>query len=170
MKVLRDAWSSAATVIAVVASGVALAFSAWPALRPDPRDVLAAKLHVETVEPAVTLRQYLQRTNQHVKGATESVLRHTGHVVYLRIQIQGRKHGNLQLHQVLYRASSGRRIGDQGPTEDAFFRPDTPNDEWIVQVFVPGPAYGFPVFVRLELFDGNSLMSFADTPPIRGQH
>jgi hypothetical protein len=24
----------------------------------------------------------------------------------------------------------------------------------------------FPVFVRLELFDGSSLMSFADTPPI----
>jgi hypothetical protein len=159
----------AATVIAVVASGVALAFSAWPALRPDPRDVLAAKLHVETVEPAVTLRQYLQRTNQHLTGATASVLRHTGHVVYLRIQIQGRKHSDLELHQVLYRASTGGRIGGQTRTEDAFFRPDTPNDEWIVQVFVPGPAYDFPVFVRLELFDGDSLMSFADTPPMPGQ-
>lgn len=166
MKVLRDAWSSAATAIAVVASALALAFSAWPALRPDPHEMLAARLHVETVEPAVTLGQYLQRTHHELKDAPPSALRHMGHVVYLRIQIQGRKHSGLELHQVLYRVSTGRRIVDQGPTEDAYFQPDTTNDQWIDQVFVAGPAYDFPVFVRLELFDGDALMSFADTPPI----
>jgi hypothetical protein len=166
VKVVRAAWSSAATVIAVVASAVALAFSAWPALRPDPRDVLAAKLHVETVEPAVTLGDYLRRTHQHLEGASSSDLRTRGYVVFLQIQIEGRKHGGLELHQVLYRASTGRRISDQGPTQDTFFRPDTPNDQWIDQVFVPTPPYDYPVFVRLELFDGESLMAFADTRPI----
>lgn len=167
MKAFRAAWSSVGAAVAVVASLVALTFSAVPALRPDPRDVLAAKLKVETVEPAVTLREYLRRTRQRLEGASDSHLRARGYVVYLQIQITGRKHGDLELHQVLYRASTGRRISDQGPTQDALFRPDTPNDQWINQVFVPAPPYGFPVFVRLELFNGDSLMAFADTPPTR---
>jgi hypothetical protein len=91
VKVLRDAWSSATTAIAVVASA------------------LAARI-------------------QRVAGAAP---RSVGHA---------RRH--------------------------AYFRPDTPNDQWIDQVFVAGPAYDFPVFVRLELFNGEALMSFADTPPI----
>lgn len=137
-----------------------------PALRPDPREVLAAKLHVETVEPAVTLDAYLRRTRQHLEGATQTDLRTRGYVVYLQIQIVGRKHGDLVLEQILYRASTQRRILDQGPTRDAFFQPDTPNDRWIAEVFVPEPPYEFAVFVRLELFDGDSLMAFADTPRI----
>jgi hypothetical protein len=152
----------------VVASAVALGFSVWPALRPDPRDALAAQLDVKTVEPGVTLDDYLQRTGYRVKAATREDLGTRGYIVYVQIQIKGRKHGNLELHQVVYRAATGRRIANQGPTRDAFFRPDTPNDQWVNQVFVPGPGYDFPVFVRLELFDGDSLMAFDDTHPIRG--
>jgi hypothetical protein len=167
VKALRALWSSAATAVAVIASVVALAFSAWPALRPDPRDALAARLHVETVEPAVTLDEYLQRTDLHLDAATPSALRTRGHVVYLHVQIEGRKHADLELHQVLYRASTRGRIRDQGPTRDGFFRADTPNDQWIYEVFVPDPPYDFAVFVRLELFDGRSLLAIANTPPIR---
>lgn len=169
MKALRALWSSGATAIAVIASAVALAFSAWPALRPDPRDVLAARLHVQTVEPAVTFDEYAQRTYLHLDAATPSrLLRASGHVVYLHIQIEGRKHANLDLHQFLYRASTRGRIRDQAPDmRDAYFRSDTPNDQWIYEVFVPGPSYDFAVFVRLELFDGSSLLAIADTPPIR---
>jgi hypothetical protein len=157
---------SSAAAVAVVASAVALTFSVWPSLRPDPRDVLAAKLHVETVEPAVTLGSYLRRTGQHIEGAGRSDLRARGYLVYLQIQIEGRKHGDLVLDQVLYRALTRRRIPDQGPTQDTLFTADTPNDRWIAQVFVLEPPYDFPVFVRLELFDRNSLMAFADTPRI----
>jgi hypothetical protein len=167
MKLVRAAWSSSATAVAVVASAVALAFSLWPALRPDPREVLAAKLHVETVEPGVSLGAYQQRVGQRVKGASRADLRTRGYVVYMQIQIEGRKHRDLVLDQVLYRASTRRRIVDQGPTRDSYFQSDTPNDRWIAQVFVLEPPYDFPVFVRMELFDSNnSLMAFADTPPI----
>lgn len=151
----------------MVASAVALAFSAWPALRPDPRELIAAKLRVEAVEPAVTFGDYLRRTGYRVKGARASdLLRARGYVVYLQTKIEGRKHGDLLLNQVLYRASTGRRIPDQGPTQDAYFRADTPNDQWINQVFVPDPPYDFAVFVRLEMFDGKALLAFADTRPL----
>jgi hypothetical protein len=153
--------------VAVAASAVALAFSAWPALRPDPREALAARLDVEIIEPAVTFGEYLRRTGHSVAAASAADLRARGYIVYLRVRIVGRKHGDLKLDQVLYRASTGRRISDQGPTQDAYFRPDTPNDEWIYQVFVLNPPYDFPVFVRLELFDGDSLMAFADTRVVR---
>jgi hypothetical protein len=168
VQAVRVAWSSVGTAIAVVASAVALAFSAWPALRPDPGEVLAAKLHVETVEPAVRLDEYLQRTGQRLEQAGQSDLRTRGFVVYLRIRIEGRKRAGLELHQVLYRASTGRRIRDQAVTTDAYFRPETPNDEWIYQVFViEPPPYDFGVFVRLELFDRESLLAFADTPALQ---
>jgi hypothetical protein len=90
--------------------------------------------------------------------------------VFLRIQIEGRKHDKLELHQVLYRASTRQRIRNQSATLDAYFVADTPNDQWIHEAFVPDPRYGFPVFVRLELFElleRQSLLAFADTPPLR---
>lgn len=167
---IRAAWSSAATAIAVAASVLALAFSAWPALRPDPQEVLSARLHVHSVEPGVTLDEYLRRTGYRIAGASPQVLRTTGYVVFLGIQIEGRKHGSLELHQLLYRASTGRVIRDQGPTLDAYFRADTPNDRWIDQAFVPDPPYDYPVFVRLELFDHPSLMAYADTQRIGPAH
>jgi hypothetical protein len=166
VKILRGVWSSAATAIAVVVSGVALAFSAWPQLRPDPQEVRSARLHVDSVEPAVTLDEYLRRTASRLEGASPQDLRTRGYVVFLGIQIEGRKYGSLELHQVLYRASTGRMIRDQGPTLDLYFRADTPKDRWINQVFVPNPPYDYRVFVRLELFDHHTLMAYADTHDI----
>jgi len=104
---------------------------------------------VQTIESNVTLMEYLGDTRHDVRGVRRSILRARGYVLYLQVSIKGRKHGDLRLDQVLYRASTRRRIADQGPTQDAYFRPDTPNEQWIHQVFVPNPPYDFAVFVRL---------------------
>lgn len=176
VKALPVAGSSVTAIVALVVSVVALSFSLWPDLRPDPHDLLAAKVHVDTVEPDVTLAQYLHRTDQKpLKATLPSDLRKRGNVVYLRIQIQGRKHDKLELHQVLYRASTRQRIPKQEHecTLDSYFVADTPNDQWIYQVFVFDPPPGFPqVFVRLELYElleRDSLLAFADTPPLRAR-
>lgn len=121
---------------------------------------------MDTVESGATLGEYLRRTGQRLEQATPSGLRVRGHIVYLRLRVEGRKHGDLALDQVLHRASTRRRIRDQGATRDALFRPDTPNEKWISQVFVLDPGYGYPVFVRFELFDRDALLAFADTRPL----
>jgi hypothetical protein len=161
---VRTVWSSAGVAIAVLASAIALGFSLWPALRPDPRESLAAELHVKTVERGVTLRDYLTRRDLPA-DAGPSALRAQGQVVYLQVLIKGRKHGELSLLQVLYNARTRRRIPGQGDRRDSTFEADTPNDQWIYPVFVADAnGWNVPVFVRLELFDRGILLAFADTP------
>ena len=163
---LRTVWSSSAVAIAVVASAVALAFSLWPSLTPDPRTVLAASLKVRTVEPGVTYRSFLERVGEDVDGVSSRLLGARGYVVYAQIRIEGRKHGSLTISKVRYAAASGRRIPGQTQREDSHAEADTPNDQWIHPVFVLAPPYDYPVFIRLELYDGDTLLAFADTPPL----
>lgn len=166
MKFVRAAWSSGAATIAVVAAAVALAFSLWPSLSPDPRTILAASLSVQTVEPGVTYRDFLERVGEDPRRRNPRVLQGRGYVVYLRVRIEGRKHGSLRLDQLQYVAANRRRIPGQTRPEDSSVEAGTPNDQWIHRVFVFDPPFDFPVVVRLELFDGATLLAYADTPAL----
>jgi hypothetical protein len=161
---LGSAWKSTGPAIAVVGAALALAFSAWPSLRPDPRELLAATMQVVKVEPAVRYDGYLQRIHAARPHVDPQLLCATGSVVYLRVRVEGRKHGGLSLYQWLYRVSDGRRLEDQPEAlaRDSDFKPDTPNDQWIQPVFVPDS--GHRAFARLELFDGPIMLAVADTP------
>ena len=166
MKFARAAWASSATTVAVIASVVALAFSLWPSLRPDPRTVLAASMKVQTVEPSVTYRDFLKRVSEDPGQLDDRVLRARGYVVYLQIKIEGRKHGGLTLNQLRYEAATGQRISGESAVRDSNAEADTPNDQWIHPVFVLEPPYDYPVFIRLELFDDDTLLAYADTSPL----
>jgi len=161
-----------ASAVALVASTVALAFSLWPSLAPDPQSTLSASLKVETLEPGVTLDRFLAQVGEDPHRLKPSVRKARGLVAYVRIRIEGRKHGTLQLHQIRYDARTGRRLPDQDRTEDSSVGADTPNDQWIHRVFILEPPYDYPVFVRLELYDGDVMLTYVDTPSLprrRGQ-
>jgi hypothetical protein len=165
----RLAWTAIVAGVALASSAVALAFTLWPELKPDPRASLAANLKALAVERDVALRDYFRQIRRDASGLDVAELRTRGAVVYLQIGIEGRKHRDLVLRQHVYRAATRRRVPGEPDVADAFFRADTPNDRWVHPVFIPGPFRRYDVFVRLELYDGSVLLAFADTPAIPSQ-
>jgi hypothetical protein len=166
-RILGSTWSRAGTAVALVASVVALAFTLWPGLKPDPRGVLAARMKVETLEPHVTLASFVRRFHPgqlRAVGDVGETLQ--GYVIYLRVQIDGKKHDNVSLDNVTYGWRSRRPFSDRPAANARGFRPDTPSDQWVAVVWVADPQEGRDFFVRLRLFDGDILLAFADTPRI----
>jgi hypothetical protein len=171
--ILRALGSSATPAVALVASAVALAFTLWPSLSPDPGTMLAATLKVEAVDRGAThysyLEQYYPERASALNGSQQSRLRReTGSVVNVLVQIQGKKHGNVRLDYVAFDWSGKRLIEGQGEPTPEGFRADTPNDQWIAPIFVndpalPGDRLVHAFFLRFRLFDGGVLLAFADT-------
>jgi hypothetical protein len=170
-RIVGSTWHIAGTGVALVASVVALTFTLWPGLIPDPRGILAANLSVQTVEPGVTLGAY--DTEYHpdqLAGLDAYDKALPGNVVYLHIQVQGKKHGNVTLDTVEYGWASRRRLTVPAKLPSGRgYTPNTPNDQWIAPIWIPDPGLGVPFFERLLLFDGDVLLAFVDTPRIANQ-
>lgn len=94
-----------------------------------------------------------------------AILAQKGSLVYVRIQIQGKKHANVRVDEVSYDATSRQPFDTNQPDG---FRADTPNDQWIVPEWVPNPdpTEHRRFFVRLRLFDDKVMLAFADSNPI----
>ncbi len=160
-----------ATLIAALAAApgvLALCFQLWPVLRPDPRDQLAAELTALTVDRDVALRDFLARSGTAARGVDRISLRGRGYVVYLKVQIRGRKRHDLKLRESVYRVSTGHRVSGSSDVLSSYFKADTPNDQWIQPVFVPIPYVRGEIFVRFELKDGATVLAFADTDAMPG--
>jgi hypothetical protein len=174
-KLIGSTWSLAGTGVALATGAVALAFTLWPALTPDPRTMLSASVIVEAVEPGVTLGSYLARYEPaQLKGRlTEpqtTANRQPGDIVFLHVQVQGRKHGTLTLDTFTYDWATKRATSpDETPVGGRGFKPDTPDDQWIAPVWVADPQLGEPFFVRLSILDRGVLLAFADTKRISPQ-
>jgi hypothetical protein len=150
---------------ALTATG--LIYELRPDLRPDPKLKLAAQLSVETVEPNVTLADYLQRAGKKIPGAQPTDLQERGYLIYMRVKIEGRKNQKtLSVDQTLYSVNTRRRIAGQQHTRDSLLDIETPHDEWIHLVWVADP-YARPTFARLAVFDDDVMLAFADTPRLR---
>jgi hypothetical protein len=165
----RRAW---ATFLAVVTAGpatVALVFTLWPGLRPDPGDHLAAEMQAVTVDPDVPYGDFLHYVDAHPAGVAAGTRRAAGAVVYLKITVHGRKHRNLDLFYSIYHARTRARYRGETVSRSpaSYFRADTPDDAWIATVWVPNPPAFDRVFVRLELYDHGSMLAVADTRPFR---
>lgn len=163
---LRAVFSGAGATVAAIAGAIALAFSLWPSLSPDPGTNLSATIKVRSLEPGVRYDDYLQRTfdrSATVDGAA------SGTLVSVQINVAGRKHSGLRLYQYLYHLSNRRRLPDQPPSDakDAGFEADTPSDQWIQPVWITY-AGEENVFARIELYDGKTMLAFVDTKNLDG--
>jgi hypothetical protein len=165
----KRAWATFGAFIAVGPATVALIFTMWPGLKPDPADRLAAEMTAVTVDPKVTFAQFLRYLGKRPDADAKAASRFPGAVVYVRIQVHGRKHRNLDLYYSLYRAGSKTRYSapEVNRAKASYFSADTPDDQWIAQVFVPNPPAFDKVFVRLELYDHDSMLAVADSPRFR---
>lgn len=168
----RRALGTGLAILAALPGAVALIFQLSPDLRPDPRSKLAGQMRVVAVDREVTLREYQRRIGDDTRGFGPDLLRSRGYVVYLDVKIEGRKHRSVRLRFSLYDARTRRRVpgfGDQEPLVP--FRADTPDDEFVSQIFVLHSGNrGQRVFVRFELRDRETVLAVTDTddlPPIR---
>lgn len=164
-RILGSAWSRAGAAVAVLASGVALLFTLFPGLIPDPKAVLAAKLTVLSVEQGVSLGTYHRLYSDDVaeRAGDDSL----GSIIHLRIKTEGKKHGEVRLVRLRYGVKSKHALPDERRVSAEGFSPDTPNDEVIAPVWVADPGEGVDYFVRLMLYDDDALLDFADTAKIR---
>lgn len=159
-------------ILAAVSGGLALLFQLSPDLTPDPRTKLAGQIRVVAVDREVTLREYQRRIGDDTRDFGRGLLRSRGYVVYLDVKIQGRKHRSVRLLYSLYDARTRRRVPGFGDVEPLIpFRADTPDDEFVAQIFVQHSGFpGQKVIVRFELRDRETVLAVTDTdalPPIR---
>lgn len=162
LRIPGRAWAVWGAVLAAAPASLALVFTIWPGLTPDPGTQLSATMQTKIVDPAVTYRQYLDDVGERpppddAPGAT----------VYVVVNIHGRKHEDLDLFYSVYDAKARTRIRQDAPPREpvSAVSADTPNDQWVAPIWVGtlGDEHQ-KVFVRTELWDGSSMLAFSDTP------
>jgi hypothetical protein len=159
------AFVTGAVGFAATANGVV--FDIFPGLRPDPGVELAVEMQVVGVDRGVTFPDYWKRIRE--KGAPDKRLAgDVGDVAYVRVRIRGRKNQTVSLARSIYELPSRKRLGDHSTQRDHYFRASTTNDQWIAQIWLPPMLHSQRYFARLELWEGNDLLAFADTRPLRG--
>ena len=166
LKRVGSAWRTIGTAITGIAVALALTFTLWPGLLPDPRANLSATMEVQKLETGVRYGQFLGRIHEPTRGLEADVVCQVGTVVYVKIGVEGRKHGDLSLEQWLH-TSDGRRAPYQeaASAEDSSFKPDTPSDRWVQPVWISTIGYE-DVYARLELYDGRTMLAMVETKPL----
>lgn len=174
--VLRMAGPGSIALVALASSAIALAFTLFPRLAPDPGTTYRAKVAVFAIEPGVTFGAYLhriafsrsryrERRDELLQGEPRSsvaaALRLPGDLAYVASTVEGFKHGSVSLRWSLYEARSGRRVHGESFADVPAARLDldAPTDRTMQLVWIPSPPPGRgPYFVRVGLYDQN------DTP------
>jgi hypothetical protein len=146
------------SAIAIVASGVGLAFDLHPAWRPDPETKLDATMAVTASETHVPYNAYLKRIDQ--TGVHHNIW---GRVFYLRMQTEGLKHRGSTLKWFLYERGKQGIVRLTG-SGNARQRTSTPSDTIVFPVWVQPPPDPGRYFVRFELYVKNTLLAIADSP------
>jgi hypothetical protein len=151
-----------AGLLAIVSGVVTLFFTFSPSSLPDPGENINATMKVLAVEPHVTYGQLLDQTGQTTKDPAERTYK--GSIIYLSIEVKGRKRKRVTLEKTIHRAPNGSRIDE--PDAVLGFTSETPSDRWVAPVFEVDPLLGQRFFVRYELFDRDTILAIAETPSI----
>jgi hypothetical protein len=168
------------TVVALVSALVAVAFTLWPSLKPDPGNERGADLDVLEVERYVTVEEWLRRISSskadfatrrreyEKHGFATNVI---GELAYVHVSARGFKRGELGIRWSVYKhpAREPRIRGSWDEIDDTTIKAETPLDDVVVEQWigpVPGPKR---YFVRFEVRtrDG-ALLAVADSKPFRG--
>jgi hypothetical protein len=157
-------WTMLVAGLAFASSTVALIFTVWPGLKPDPREALGADLSVFAVDPNVTYREWITtRSSFSDSEATErlekarlqtpGLLRIRGEVVYVRMRVQGFKRRSVAMRASIYEASSRVRVQGVSNIEVASQQLGAPTDQTVVPVWLPCPPNpAKKYYARVELY------------------
>lgn len=166
-------------ILAAFISGTNLTFELWPGLKPDPKEKVSADLEVLEMDKNVNYGEYDARPGRNVStNPDEKELRNDfpGNVFYLRAHIEGFKRESLRLIWFTYEENLHRSAEDEARS-DRIFEPGSPTDTQVAQVWVKEPGHfdrdgiweSAPgeYFVRFELYRGDVLLAFEDSPKFR---
>lgn len=171
-------------LIALVAAAVGLVFLFQPGLKPDPRERVGAAVEIFSVEPGVSTRAWL-----HEAFATRDVpaeirrlfgvskpatgeLAALGSVVYVRVEVDGYKHRQVELQVRLYDLKTMQRLSRFPPQFNESSRPtiDAPNRRSVQLMFISDLSNERrrPEFLRVELVDSDTgrMLAVADSPAL----
>ena len=167
----KRVWGTFLAIVAAGPASVGLVFTLFPDTKPDPGNLVTAELKTSEIDPVVSLGDYKLDIRE---GKTSpNLAKRLGTVVYLTITVEGRKHHDLALFQRLYDAKTHVRIPIEGgdarvAVPSSRFHPETPNDHWVTPIWIdPATPPSRRVFVRFELYNGPSMLAFADSRPFR---
>jgi len=184
---LRMAPAMLTALVALGSSAIALAFTLWPRLAPDPGTTYRAQVSVFAVERGVTGTQFVQRSAfspAHrravraallgmlgVPGSGAGVLAAHGAMAYVASTVEGFKHGSVELRWSLYKARTLRRVSFQGFGDVIGAQLDltAPTDRTMLTLWIP-PTPGLGLYrLRVALYDKDeTLLDVADSAPFRG--
>jgi hypothetical protein len=175
-----------AAFVALASSVVALGFSLWPSLKPDPGDEFSAHATVLAVERYVTVDEYLARSSVSPQNFAErrrewqgreghSSTELSGFLAYVRVVLKGFKHGEVRLTWSFYSYKTKQRVHPDPAVKRPFEAPKTivaaaaPSDETVVEQPLPSMPTGKSYFVRFELRTENGvLLDIADSKRFNG--
>lgn len=168
------------TVVALISAVVAVGFTLWPSLRPDPGNERGANLEVLDVERHVTVAEWLRRISSspadfdarrrdyEENGYLTDV---TGELAYVHVSARGFKRRELAIRWSVYRhpAREPRTRGGWDEIDDTTIEAETPLDDVVLEQWigpVPGPRH---YFVRFEVrTKSGTLLDVADSKPFPG--
>jgi hypothetical protein len=162
-------------LLAASISGTSLTFALVPGLKPDPKEKVGAELAVLALDSNVDYSDYIERPGRHIDVEARPLSYHPGNIFYLRAHIEGFKRESVRLKWFTYNPNGERRPGGRKATEESIFEPDAPINTQVAQIWVREPGSFDPYgewesddgenyFIRFELYSGDVLLAFKDSP------
>jgi len=171
-------FTTVCALVALAAGAIGLFWDFAPQLRPDPLEVIGADVTVAAVEPDVTLGTWLRKARPDDFGVaarelfgrepSRSELGLEGHLVYVRIQVDGHKHKNVSLAYRTFRARSQTSFEPLGLPEPAAsklrsVRLEAPSERSVQLLWIPSLEQEGDTFLRVELTSDRGLLAMADS-------
>jgi hypothetical protein len=165
---------------ALISALVAVGFTLWPSLKPDPGTERGADIEVLEVERYVTVAEWLRRISpspadfdaRRKEYEKDGFLTDaTGQLAYVHITARGFKRDELSIRWSVYKhpAREPRTRGGWDDVDDTTIEAETPLDDVVLEQWigpVPGPK---SYFVRFEVrTDSGILLAVADSKPFHG--
>ena len=179
----RSGWfATICALVALAAAAIGLFWDFAPQVRPDPLEVVGADVTIAAVEPDVTLEAWLRkaRPNDYAPAARElfgrepssSELALQGHLVYVKIQVDGHKHKNVALSYRVFNARTQMPFEPLGFPRDAASRLRTarlnaPSERSVQLLWIPSLENEGNTFIRVELTSDRGLLAIADSGTLR---
>jgi hypothetical protein len=140
-----------------------------PDWKPDPRNQLQASVKAIAVDRNVTPRQFMKFREISQAGFRKEQLDLPGEVIYLLIEIEGRKGHTVDARFSLYNFKTGQRVDPFINLPLQGYQPQTPEDRSVQAAWIPSPiGPRRQYFARIELLDGDTTLAIADTQRFAG--
>lgn len=165
-------------LVALAAGAIGLFWDFAPQFRPDPLEVVGADVTIAAIEPDVTLETWLRKArpddfeavakNLFGREPSKAELALEGHLLYVKIQVDGHKHKDVSLAYRTYRAKEQTPFEPLGLPEPAASklrsaRLNAPSERSVQLLWIPSLRGEGDTFIRVELTSDRGLLAITDS-------